>query len=557
MFKCIYKSLFLFFQMVGDDDVQDGIAESVVEISCGTLNDDLNLSDSSDDDENTRVNRLSNERPAPAPVTPDRTASPATVGHETASSKASTDGPRLACGRCTSHRAFGKHEPGCVNSGVYYSFASCPRCRSVHLTHGQLVTHWGRCLKSGDENLTRKQRRHQYDVDDLIVLGSAPVHTKQCRKCNNYRARDDRILHIHEILCMAAHCRPPSPALPAVDTLIIDDVLTLPMELAIELSRAFKKCSKAMSSQKYRTLYQMVDTKITATFPPNFKRTDASPTRNVKSRVMLPGKRCHSPTPPSRKRQFTGQQMVKDVRIEYRPLEDRGFTRKHPRRGTHHTVYSVDPKRDARLPMGVLSPDDKRLATAQRVKITTLKPKTAVVVPTPTGRRPPWDAQELQKLKVQIAQDNDVCEKRDLFKIKLPCASWVDAYGRPMSPPAKEKIPFVKADPNMRGQLVSTVAYCQATEICVKGHLPTGWGEIFAPGEKVAVKCYKSTPGDVIETPLEVLDLPYWINLHLTTGTKPAAGRLYTSLDLSKYDGKTLDFCADHINSFLRVRTLK
>ena len=77
MFKCIYKSLFLFFQMVGDDDVQDGIAESVVEISCGTLNDDLNLSDSSDDDENTRVNRLSNERPAPAPVTPDRTASPA------------------------------------------------------------------------------------------------------------------------------------------------------------------------------------------------------------------------------------------------------------------------------------------------------------------------------------------------------------------------------------------------------------------------------------------------------------------------------------------------
>ena len=62
---------------------------------------------------------------------------------------------------------------------------------------------------------------------------------------------------------------------------------------------------------------------------------------------------------------------------------------------------------------------------------------------------------------------------------------------------------------------------------------------------------------DVIETPLEVLDLPFWINLYLTIGTKPAAGRLYTSLDLSKYDGKTLDFCADHINSFLRVRTLK
>ena len=110
----------------------------------------------------------------------------------------------------------------------------------------------GKCLKASEANMTRRQRRHHYDINKLIVLGSTPIRTRLCRKCSNYRTKDDRILNIHEVLYIAADGRVPSPALPPVEDIIVDDVLTLPMELAVEISRAFKKSTKTMSFPTFK-----------------------------------------------------------------------------------------------------------------------------------------------------------------------------------------------------------------------------------------------------------------------------------------------------------------
>ena len=144
---------------------------------------------------------------------------------------------------------------------------------------------------------------------------------------------------------------------------------------------------------------------------------------------------------------------------------------------------------------------------------------------------------------------------RDLFKIRLPCASWVDAFVRVVSPPRKEKPVFVKADPNMEGHLVAMNSFCPATVISVSGNLATGWGELMV--ERKPHKCYKSTPGDVITTPLEVMDMPFWVPLYLTTGSRPAAGRLYTHLDLSAHCENVLTYHAAGMKTYLKNAYVK
>lgn len=145
-------------------------------------------------------------------------------------------------------------------------------------------------------------------------------------------------------------------------------------------------------------------------------------------------------------------------------------------------------------------------------------------------------------------------EKKDMFKLQLPSSRWVDAYGRDTSPskPVKAKMP--KPNPSMRGYLMTSFKYDRVAEVTVTGHLATGWGDIIGP-DGTSGRCFKSTPGQVVVTPLMVMDMPYWIQLFLTTCDDAPAGRLYTATDIMR--NCTFEYKAQGESSAIRVRLMK